>query len=126
MSVPFNSSRGLIIVRTIMEGPSGRYTLRLALDTGATRTLISVLLLQAAGYNPAQFPTRQITSTSGGGMANVVPVTKLTALGHDMRNATVLAHNLPPSLGIDGLLGLDFLRHKILSVDFRAGQISLI
>jgi predicted aspartyl protease len=125
MSVPFNPSRGLIVVRTVLEGPSGRYALRLALDTGATRTLISVLLLQAAGYNPAQFPSHRITSASGTGTANLVPVTKLTALGHDMPNATVLAHYLPATLGIDGLLGLDFLRHKILNVDFRAGRIDL-
>jgi hypothetical protein len=108
-----------------VQGPSGRYTVRLALDTGATNTLTNVPMLQAVGYNPAQFPAQRITSASGGGTATLVPVTKLTALGHDLPNATVLAHSLPANVGIDGLLGLDFLRHKILTLDFRAGQITL-
>jgi hypothetical protein len=37
----------------------------------------------------------------------------------------VLAYTLPPSLGVDGLLGLDFLRGLNLTLDFREGRMSL-
>jgi hypothetical protein len=37
----------------------------------------------------------------------------------------VLAHDLPPEARVDGLLGLDFRRGSVLTVDFTAGPISL-
>jgi hypothetical protein len=37
----------------------------------------------------------------------------------------VLSHALPPTTGIDGLLGLDFLRGSVLTIDFQNGQIDL-
>jgi hypothetical protein len=37
----------------------------------------------------------------------------------------VLSHSLAPVAASDGLLGLDFLRSSILTVDFHAGRISL-
>jgi hypothetical protein len=38
---------------------------------------------------------------------------------------SVLAHTLPPSAGVDGLLGLDFLRGQVLTVDFRSGRVTV-
>jgi hypothetical protein len=37
----------------------------------------------------------------------------------------VLSHTLPSSATIDGLLGLDFLRGQMLSIDFRQALVSL-
>jgi hypothetical protein len=37
----------------------------------------------------------------------------------------VLSHALPQTAGIDGLLGLDFLRASALTIDFQNGQIAL-
>lgn len=53
MSLPFEPDSGLIIVRAAVDGPSGSAILRLALDTGATGTLINVGMLVALGYDPA-------------------------------------------------------------------------
>ena len=50
---------------------------------------------------------------------------RLSALGQHRLALPVLAHSLPPATGIDGLLGLDFLRGLSPEVDFRAGKISL-
>jgi hypothetical protein len=37
----------------------------------------------------------------------------------------ILAHTLPADAGIDGVLGLDFFQGLILTIDFRAGQITV-
>jgi len=37
----------------------------------------------------------------------------------------VLGHTLPPSAGVDGLLGLDFFRGQSLTGDFRVGRVSV-
>jgi hypothetical protein len=52
-----------------------------------------------------------------------VPLEKVAALGLERTAFSVLAHTLPPSAGVDGLLGLDFLRGQVLTVDFRSGRI---
>lgn len=53
MSIPFDPREGLIIVPAELWGPSGSVVLRLALDTGATSTVVNVGMLVAIGYDPA-------------------------------------------------------------------------
>jgi hypothetical protein len=63
VSVPFDPEEGLIVVPVELVGPAGRALLRLALDTGATRTVVNVGTLVALGYDPALVPERlQITT----------------------------------------------------------------
>jgi hypothetical protein len=66
MSFAFDPDSGLIVVRCELRGPSGEAILRLALDTGATRTTINAAMLTAIGYDPALSPERfQVTMGSG-------------------------------------------------------------
>jgi hypothetical protein len=52
-------------------------------------------------------------------------VRRISALGQERSNFPVLAYTLPAEIGVDGMLGLDFLRGFKLTVDFRDGQLSL-
>ena len=124
MTFAFNSERGLIVVPVELLGPSGSMVLRLALDTGATATMINVSLLATAGYDPALAPER-VTVTTGSGVEYVprLTVVRLNALGETRADFPVLAHTLPPSATIDGLLSLDFFRGHLLTIDFREGRI---
>ncbi|MGZ8427309.1 MAG: aspartyl protease family protein [Candidatus Binatia bacterium] len=98
----------------------------MALDTGATGTLVNMGMLVAIGYDPALAPDRiQITTGSGVEFAPRVTLDKMTALGQERTDFPVLGHTLPPSAGIDGLLGLDFFRGQIVTLDFRTGQVTL-
>ncbi len=126
MSVPFAPQSGLVIVPAAVDGPSGSGVLRLALDTGATGTVINVGMLVALGYDPA-LTLQRIQVTTGGGVEFVPRITldKIVALGQERTQFPVLGHTLPPSAGIDGLLGLDFVRGQTLTVDFRTGTITL-
>jgi predicted aspartyl protease len=126
MSVPFTATEGLIVIPAELFGPAGSAVLRLALDTGATSTVINVAMLVAIGCDPALMRDRvQVTTGSGVEFAARITLDKLTALGRECPGFAVLAHTLPPSAGVDGLLGLDFLRGARLMVDFRAGAITL-
>jgi len=116
----------LIVVHAELEGPSGAAVLRLALDTGATGSLINVGMLVAVGYDPALEQDRtQVTTGSGVEFVPRVAVERIAALGRERRHFSVLSHTLPANAGVDGLLGLDFLRGRTLTVDFGNGQISL-
>jgi len=126
MSFPFNPHDRLIVVDAELEGPTGGGVLRLALDTGATSTVINEAALMAAGYDPTLAPGHvQVTTGSGVEYVPLVPVSRLKALGQERISFPVLCHTLPPSAGVDGVLGLDFFRGLTLTVDFRLGQITL-
>ena len=127
MSFAFNPQRGLVIVRTEVFGPTGSAVLRLALDTGATRTLIDSAALVAIGYDPAASTDRvQVTTGSGIESSAHVVTEKIMTLGQQRTAFPVLSHRLPPTLSVDGVVGLDFLRGQVLTVDFQTGQITLI
>jgi predicted aspartyl protease len=82
MSVPFVPQQGLVIVRAAIDGPSGRALLRLALDTGATATVINVGMLVALGYDPALVPSRiQVTTGSGVEFAARISLHRYRCLG---------------------------------------------
>jgi predicted aspartyl protease len=114
VSFPFDARRGLVIV------------LRLALDTGATGTMVNIGPLATVGYDPSLAPDRmQVTTGSGVEFVPRITISKLKALGRVRADFPVLGHTLPPSASVDGLLGLDFLRGQELKVDFRQGRITL-
>ncbi|MBI5529516.1 MAG: retroviral-like aspartic protease family protein [Deltaproteobacteria bacterium] len=122
----FKAKQGLVVVRAELTGPTGKASLRLALDTGATNTLINVGMLVAIGCDPATSRERvEVTTGSGVEFAPRVGLKRLFVLGSERRSFRVLAHTLPPSAGVDGLLGLDFFRDRKLGIDFRKGQITV-
>ena len=126
MSPVFDPREGLIIVHAEIVGPSGTAILRLALDTGATTTLINSAMLVSIGYDPALSSDRvQITTGSGLEFVPRLVVRRLIALGSERAEFSVLCHTLPPSAGVDGLLGLDFLRGRMLTIDFSNGFMTL-
>lgn len=100
--------------------------MRLALDTGATTTLLNWDIAVIAGYDPALIVERtQITTGSGVEFCPLLRVEMLEALGQRRKQFKVLCHTLPPSARVDGLLGLDFLRSRDLWVNFRTGVLTL-
>jgi hypothetical protein len=122
----FDPHQGLIVVIVRLWGPNGERGLELALDTGATITTIRTSALVRIGYDPALSPER-IRMTTGSGVEYVprLPINRIRALGQERVHFPVVAHTLPPSASVDGLLGLDFFRNRRLNLDFRAGRITL-
>jgi predicted aspartyl protease len=126
VTASFDPTQGAIYIEAEVSGPTGRSSLRLLLDTGATTSLIDPAMLIAVGYDPDS-STDHVRVTMGGGSASVprVVLNRLTILGQHRIGLSVLSHPLPPEAGVDGLLGLDYFRGSILTLDFRGGLISL-
>jgi predicted aspartyl protease len=118
---------GLILLEAEISGPSGKVAATRVLDTGATTTTLNVRLLRSIGYDP-DGSTDLVAMTTGSGSATVprLMVNRLTTLGHHAIGLRVLAHDLPPQVAVDGLLGLDFFRGHLLKIDFRTGQLDLL
>lgn len=106
MTFPFDPQQGLIVVPAELWGPSGSVVLRLALDTGATVTLVNIAMLVGVGYDPALAPTRvHLTTGSGVEYAPRVTLSRIRALGQERVDFGVVGHTLPPSAGVDGSVG---------------------
>jgi len=126
MSFSFDLDERAVIVRVRIWGPRGRTVVRFALDTGATETLVNWDIPVLLGYDPSASPSReQITTCSGVEFAPEISIDRIEALGMERLRFPVLCHTLPPSAGVDGLLGLDFLRGQRVVLDFRAGTITV-
>ncbi len=127
MSFRFDPARGPILVEASTSGPHGQADLRLIVDTGATTSLLRSTILIAIGYDPDR-STDRVRVTMGNGVEWLPRLTlnRLSTLGQHRIGFAILAHPLPPSAGVDGLLGLDFLRGLSLTLDFRGGLIGLV
>lgn len=126
MSVHFNRYGKLIVVHAELCGPHGSYDARLALDTGATTTLVNEEPLVLLGYDvTATTETSEVAMGSGMERVPLIPVERIRTLNQERMDLRVLCHTLPPEVGVDGLLGLDFFRDQSLTIDFRRGEISL-
>ncbi len=131
MKTLFDPTYGLIylkakISRRKENGRIKDLILNLALDTGATGTVISQKRLIGLGYKLKDAEDEMLITT-GSGLISVlkIRVENLAALGKDKSNFLILAHDLPPTASVDGVLGLDFLRENVLTIDFKQGELEL-
>jgi predicted aspartyl protease len=98
----------------------------MALDTGATFSMVNNSALVLCGYNICDESEHvEVTTASGIELAPRIKVQSIRALGMQRSDFPILAHTLPARVGIDGLLGLDFLRGHKLEIDFRTGSLSI-
>ena len=126
MSFSFNPKEGLIIVPTRLSGPSGDIVVQLALDTGATTTLINWDIAVIIGYDPAIAQERvQVTTGNGVEFAPRIRISRIEALRRAQANFAIICHTLPPSANVDGLLGLDFFRGTMLYIDMISGSVKV-
>lgn len=84
--------------------------IRLALDTGATTTMIPQRAALAIGVNPARATNfRETLTASGKEMIPFLTVPHLRIFDRVLHRVRVACHDLPAESPIDGLLGLDIL-----------------
>lgn len=126
MKYKFNHAHGLVLVEVTLVGPVGSMVATLALDTGATGTTVHLNCLVQIGYDPMLVGQPSRSRTVGGIVqAYRLPIRCVSALGLTRSNFTVASLSLPPNLSVQGLLGLDFFRGHLLTLDFQKGEIAL-
>ena len=125
MSTPFDVQGDLIVIPVRLWGPSGELR-AVWLDTGATETVVRLGALARVGYDLSQAPERvPVTTASGREFVPRLALNRFEALEQKRIEFSVLGLTFPPSAGIDGLLGLDFIRGQDMLVSYRTGMITL-
>jgi predicted aspartyl protease len=114
----------LFYVRGAVGANDGRSkVVRLLVDTGARRTVLSLRLLREFGCVNEQ--DRKVSVIAAGGVIQVplVKVPWFSCLGNQIDDFEVLGLDLPRSAEMDGLLGMDFLTQMNAIVDIKALEI---
>ena len=103
-SIRFDPTANLIVVRARILGPLGEVVLKLALDTGATDTLIVPYILDELGYCARD--VINITATTGvvdEQPGYELPVKRFAALGFEFSDFIVNAQDLHERAILHGL-----------------------
>ena len=94
----------IIIVYSLITGPKDIKTLKMALDTGASYTMIPIRKAIEIGYNPAATSERiGIFTASGTEYVPKITIASIKCLGKEVNNMEVVCHDLPPQAPVDGL-----------------------
>lgn len=126
MTTRFDPTARLVIVRGFVTGPARPVEVRFAIDTGASGTVVRATILEAAGVvTPPGSPRRRMHGFAAGATAPVVRVPHLLTLGHGRPDFPVAAFDFAPTRLYNGLLGLDFFRGLVLTLDFAGGAVTL-
>ena len=119
-------SHGMVLVVGRLFGPVGSTDPVMSLDTGSSITLFTPRLLQEMGLDPTATTARRLVYTYDGAVElPVLQVPRLRVLGQEVHDLEVACGELPLQLGLDGVLGLNFLRHFDLRINFREEYIEL-
>jgi predicted aspartyl protease len=121
----FNPLGGLILIDGLVAGPIGVTRVRLAIDTGATSTVLHLRILENIGYDSSSATSVEIGTGSGKEGGKIITVEAVQALGITNKHIEILSFSLPNHIKVDGVLGLDFFRNRRLCIDFAAGEIEL-
>lgn len=123
-TIPFDPSGFLIIVKAHVWGPLGDVDLKLVLDTGSTQTLIQPHIIDELGFNPRDaLGLTGVHSATGKEQGYMIEAPRFSALGFTRTSFPIHVFDLAQHYDIDGLIGLNFLRHYDYTVRSTAGLI---
>jgi clan AA aspartic protease (TIGR02281 family) len=94
-----------------------RTLIRMMLDTGAKYTIITPDVAHRLNLDLQKVPRIPVTTATRLETAALTTVDQIDVHGLVLRDIQTAVINLPVALGVDGLLGMSFLRHCRLTVD---------
>ena len=122
--VPFDPTAELVFIEAMLAGPKRGSRCRFVLDTGCVTTLVTPETIDRLGYSSRDGEhTATVTTALGREPGYLLRVARFIAFGHSFDDFRVNVHDLADASGIDGLLGLDFLRRFNYEIRSKEGRI---
>ena len=121
-AINFNPLSSVIIVQTTISHLNRVVDASLIFDTGATYTMIAWDIADALGIHTDESQkTIPFSTASGLVEAPLMKAGKVQVKQSAVKNLDLIIHSLPEGARVDGLLGLNFIRHFNVSIDFYKG-----
>ncbi|MCR4432262.1 MAG: retroviral-like aspartic protease family protein [Tepidanaerobacteraceae bacterium] len=116
----------IVLRRVQINGLASRRETDMILDTGAVYTVIAWDVAKDIGYDPAASERRMPIVTANGVIeAPLITVESIELVELRAEAVDVICHDIPEIAGIEGLLGLSFLKHFRTLVDYLAGILEI-
>ena len=117
----------IILRRVGLHGPKGIREIDMILDTGAVYTVIAWDVARDIGYDPA-VAERRISIVTANGVVGVplLRVERMEVAELGINAVDVVCHDIPEIAGIEGLLGLSFLQHFRMLIDYPGSVLSIV
>jgi hypothetical protein len=122
-TIRFDTQKQHIHAMMRIKGSAGREVSFTAIvDTGAPFTELSDRSLARVGYSVSHVPvhSKEFQETQ---KYSKIRLPAVQTLGQSLENWIVYVSRFDESWGIDALIGLDFLRHFRITIDYHKGQI---
>ena len=114
----------LFLTKAAVKGAQGTMVMRLLVDTGSTYTILPVEVCESIGCSPAESRDHvKIITGSGTIIAPQVDLIWFQSLVQKIDKA--VAHTLPFSGPINGLLGMDFLLAIKAHINLEADKVEV-
>jgi clan AA aspartic protease (TIGR02281 family) len=116
----------IVLRRLKIVGPAGFREIDVVLDTGAVYTVIAWDVAKDIGYDPAISKRRMPIVTANGVIeSSLITVERIQIADLQAESVDVICHDIPEITGIEGLLGLSFLKHFRTLIDYTTGPLEL-
>jgi clan AA aspartic protease (TIGR02281 family) len=116
----------IVIRRVKINGPSVVREIDMVLDTGAVYTIIAWDVAKDIGYDPAVSEHRMPIVTANGIIeAPLITVRSIQIADLRAESVDVICHDIPEITGIEGLLGLSFLKKFRTLIDYTTGVLEI-
>jgi len=116
----------IVLRRIKIIGPAGTREIDMVLDTGAVYTVIAWDVAKDIGYDPAISERRMPIITANGVIeAPLITVESIHIVDLRAEYVDVICHDIPEVTGIEGLLGLSFLKRFRTLIDYTTGVLEI-
>ena len=111
-------------MRARVHGPLGAREVWFIVDTGAQSSVINNELTDDLGYG-AHMGTviNHMLGVGGRDSGYRLPLRRIEVMGLDLAELEIACHDLPERIG--GLIGMDLIEGRVLTIDAKVGQVSL-
>lgn len=115
-----------IVLDGVIKGPKAKKRVRFLLDTGASVCYIHRSIMIGAGYEVGTGKGMVPIHTAGGEVhAEIFDVNSLRIFDIEVKDLEVSSYDIPYQTRVEGLLGLNFLKHIKMTLDFPNGKLSM-
>ena len=120
----FDPTDDAILIDVELRGPLGKNLYLFVLDTGTAVTTVDPGVLDELGYSPRMGRRMRRSIGVGGTSAGYsIEIERIQTMGLGVERAEVICTDLPS--GVDGLIGTDLLRGRILTIDWIRGALAV-